>query len=223
MDADVTAIVPIKENSERLPGKNFREFNGRPLYHWILNTLEDVEEIDTIIVNTDADEVIQDAPELFDVEISVRPDSLRNEEVTTEIIKYEVNRNDADIFMHTYATNPLLQSETISEALQEFNDSPEHDSLLPVTPHYMWFYDSDFEPINHNPHDLDRTQDLEPVYEDNSVVYIYTPETIEKTGHRLGTNPLPFEIGDVEAADIDVLSDFKVAESLHELRMNDEL
>ncbi len=223
MDAHVTAMVPIKKHSERLPGKNFRDFNGRPLYHWILDELEAVDAIDRIVVNTDADEVIENAPEEFDVEISERPEYLRDDEVTTNIVKYEIEHGNSDIYMHTYCTNPLLTAETISEALHEFADSPDHDSLLPVTPHYMWFYDADFKPINHDPHELERTQDMTPVYEDNSVLYIYTEETIEKTGHRLGTNPLPFEIDDVEASDIDVLSDFKVAESLHQLRTDGEL
>lgn len=218
MSPRVTALVPIKEHSERLPRKNFRDFDGRPLYHWILDTLEEVPEIDRIVVNTDAEDVIETAPELFDVEISVRPERLRDEEVTTNIIEYEVDRLDSDVFMHTYATNPLLTAETISDALQQFVGSDEHDSLLPVTAHYKWFYDSEFEPINHDPHELDRTQDLTPLYEDNSALYVYTEETIERTGHRIGENPLVFEVDEIEATDIDVRSDFELAECLHKQR-----
>lgn len=223
MSNKVTAIVPIKEHSERLPGKNFRDFNGRPLYHWILDTLESVDEVDRIIVNTDADEVIEEAPEQFDVEISVRPERLLNKEVTTNIIQYEVERNESDIFFQTYATNPLLTAETISSAIQEFRERPSHDSLIPVTKHNMWFYDADMNPINHDPQKLERTQDMEPVYEDNGALYMYTEETIERTGHRIGENPFVFEIDEIEATDIDVLSDFKIAESLHKQRMNGEL
>jgi N-acylneuraminate cytidylyltransferase len=223
MDAHVTAIVPIKEHSERLPRKNFRDFNGRPLYHWILMELDQVEAIDDIVVNTDAEEVIQNAPKLFDVEISKRPVWLRDDAVTTRIVEYEIERCDSDIFVQTYCTNPLLTADTISEALRLFVESPDYDSLLPLTRHNTWFYDADFMPINHDPYVLERTQDMTPVYEDNSVLYIYTEETINKTGHRLGTNPLPFEIDNIEASDIDQLSDFKVAESLHQLRMDEEL
>ncbi len=223
MNNKVTAIVPIKQNSERLSGKNFRDFNGRPLYHWILDALESVEEVDQIIVNTDADEVIQEAPAEFDVEISVRPERLRDEEVTTNIIQYEVERNESDIFFQTYATNPLLTAETISAAIREFRERPSHDSLIPVTAHNMWFYDADMNPINHDPQNLERTQDMEPVYEDNGALYMYTEETIERTGHRIGENPFVFEIDEIEAMDIDVLSDFKIAESLHKQRMEGEL
>lgn len=214
----VTALVPIKEHSQRLSRKNFRDFNGRPLYHWILDTLESVPEIDRIVVNTDAEEVIETAPQMFDVEVSERPGRLRGLDTTKKIIEYEVDRLDADVFLHTYCTNPLLTAETISEAIQEFLASDEHDSLLPVTAHYKWFYDSEFEPINHDPHELDRTQDLTPLYEDNSALYIYTEKTIEKTGHRIGENPLVFEVDEIEATDIDAKSDFELAECLHKQR-----
>ena len=218
MVPEVTAIVPIKEHSERLPGKNFREFNGRPLYHWILDTLESVEQIDRIIVNTDAEEIIEAGPDIFDVEVSVRPERLRDDEVTTNIIRYEIDRTESDYYLHTYCTCPLLTAETISDAIDEFVNSVDADSLLPVTKHQKRFYDAEFNPINHDPHDLSPSQDLSPVYEDNSVLFMYTPETFEKTGHRIGNNPLPFEIPEQEAVEIDHLSEFQLAEALHAQR-----
>ncbi len=214
----VTAIVPIKEKSERLPRKNFREFNGAPLYHWILDTLERVSDIDRIVVNTDAERVIEEAPELFDVEISIRPDRFRGDEVTTNIIEYEVKRLDSEIFLHTYATNPLLQAETISNAIEEFSRDDSHDSLLPVTEHTMWFYDANLDPVNHDPHNLERTQDMDPVYEDNGALYMYTEETLAKTGHRIGEDPLVFEIDEIESTDIDVWAEFKLAECLQKIQ-----
>jgi CMP-N-acetylneuraminic acid synthetase len=214
----VNAIVPIKEYSQRLPGKNFREFNGRPLYHWILKTLNSVEQIDRIIVNTDADEVIQEAPEAFDIELSVRPERLRDDEVTTNIIKYELDRTESEYYLHTYCTCPLLTAETISDAIEAFAESEENDSLLPVTEHQKRFYDAEFDPINHDPHDLSPSQDISPVYEDNSVLFMYTSETFENTGHRIGNNPLPFEIPQQEAIEIDYLSEFQLAEALHKQR-----
>jgi len=215
MNQTVTAIVPIKEHSERLPGKNFKQFNGRPLYHWILDTLEDVELIDRIVVNTDADQIIEEPPNHFEVEVSVRPERLRDEETTTNIIRYEIDRGDADVYLHTYCTCPLLRAETISEAVRAFIDSDDHDSLLPVTRHQKRFYDDEFEPINHNPENLVPSQDLSPVYEENSVLFVYTEETFERTGHRIGDRPLPFEIDEREAIEIDYHSEFELAECLH--------
>ena len=222
MTEDVTAIVPIKEHSERLPRKNFGEFNGKPLYHWILETLESVDEISHIVVNTDAAEVIEDAPDLFDVEVSVRPERLRDDEVTTNIIRYEIDRSDTEYHLHTYSTCPLLRPETISGAIREFVDSDEHDSLLPVTKHQKCFYDDAYDAINHDPHDISPSQDIPPLYLDCSVLYMYTEETFERTGHRIGTDPLPYEVDEREAVEIDYRWEFEMAECLHRrLRLED--
>jgi N-acylneuraminate cytidylyltransferase len=218
MEKKVTAIVPIKEHSERLPRKNFRKFNDRPLYHWILDTLQSVEEVDRVIVNTDAEEVIEEAPKKFEVEISVRPSRLENEEVTTNIIKYEISRTESDIYLHTYCTCPLLTAETISGAIQKFINSEDNDSILPVTKREKRFYNDNFEPVNHKPHNLSRSQDISPLYVDNSVLFIYNRETFEKTGHRIGVNPLPIEIDRMEAIEIDYLSEFEIAEYIHRTR-----
>jgi len=220
MTAEVTAIVPIKEHSQRLPRKNFREFNGRPLFHWILDTLESVPEIDQIIVNTDAKEIMQEAPNHFDIEVSERPERFREDEVTSRIIKYEVDRTDSDVYLHTYCTCPLLESKTISKAIKQFVASDEHDSILPVTKHKKRFYDDEFQPINHDPQNVVRSQDLPPIYEENSALFIYTVETLNRAGSRIGDNPLPIEINEHEAIEIDYLSDFELAQAVHAQRLS---
>lgn len=222
MDCEIAAIVPIKKDSERLPEKNFRTFNGKPLYHWILSTLESVKEIDKIIINTDAESKVEEMQRDHDVEVSIRPERLRDDEVTTNIIQYEIDRTDADIYLHTYCTCPLLKPDTISDAIQKFAGNDESDSVLPVTRYQKRFYDTNFKPINHDPQDLVPSQDLEPVYEDNSALFIYTGETFEKTGFRIGENPLPFEIDELEAIEIDYLHEFKLAERLHKDRNSEK-
>ncbi len=212
----VIAIVPIKQHSERVPKKNFRDFNGKPLYYWILETLHDTPEVDEIIINTDADQIIERATDKFDVVISERPDELQGDFVSmNKIIEYEVERNEADIFIQTHCTNPLLQSLTISEALNMFVASNDADSLFTVTKHQKMLYNEDLEPINHNPHDLSRTQDLPPIYENNSNLFIFNENTIEKTGCRIGRDPLIFEMDEIESIDIDTESDFQLAEYFH--------
>lgn len=222
MAPEITAIVPIRADSERIPRKNFKLFNGKPLYHWILQTLVRVDELDRIVVNTNADEILDDPPEQDQIEVSERPEWLLNEDTTKRIIQYEVDRLRSDIFLQTYCTNPLLKPETISAALQTFIDSPEYDSLFTVTPHHNRFYNTQLEPINHDPYDLDRTQDLQPLYEDNANMYIYTADTIELTGHRIGENPMIFEMDDIESIDIDIPADFEMAEYFHRKRRSAE-
>ena len=220
MTSSVTAIVPIKENSERVPGKNFKDFNGKPLYHWIVGTLDDCEEVDKIMINTDAEQVMENAEDLSDkVEVSERPERLRGDGVSmNKIIEYEVGRNDADLFLQTHCTNPLLETSTISGAIEKFADSDEHDSLFAVTRHQGFFYDEDMNPINHDPDKIQKTQDLPPIYEDNSNIFLFTEETIEENGGRIGNDPLNIEIDEIESMDIDYPEDFRMAEYFHRER-----
>ena len=54
----IVALLPLKENSARIKGKNFKNFAGQPLFHWILDSLKNISIIDKIIINTDARETL---------------------------------------------------------------------------------------------------------------------------------------------------------------------
>ena len=219
MNQTTTAIVPIKEHSERVPRKNFRDFNGKPLYHWILETLEATDVVDDVVVNTDADQVIDSASEQFDVTISERPPDLCGDFVSmNDIIASEVTRRDADVYVQTHCTNPLLEPDTISEAVRTFVDHDESDSLFTVTRHQKMLYDEDLNPINHDPDNLIRTQDLPPVYEENSNLYVFTERTIKTVGRRVGDDPEIHEMDEIESIDIDTPIDFEMAEYFHAKR-----
>ena len=75
--------------------------------------------------------------------------------------------------------------------------------------------DADGRPVNHKWGELLRTQDLKPIYEENSNLYIFRAETLERLNNRIGEQPLMFEIAREEAWDIDEELDFKIAEFLH--------
>lgn len=225
MTHNITAIVPIKEHSKRLPNKNFRDFNGKPLYHWILDTLSSVDEINKIVVNTDSERILENGQKVFDIEVSERPERLIGDPTTRNIIKYEVNRNSADTYIQTYCTSPLLEASTISSALQKYIESEKHDSLFTVTKHQIRLYDENLEPINHDPAGVMRTQDVDPVYEDNSSMYIYGENIFKKQDHTIGAvpigeYPIAYEMNKIEAIDIDVKSDFEMAEYFHKNRFS---
>lgn len=216
MTDKVTALVPIKAHSERVPRKNFRDFNGRPLYHWILATLEATEVIDKIVINTDSREIMEEAADIFNVEIIERPQHLRGDEVPmNDIILYDVGQVKSDIYLQTHCTNPLLEPATITEAVERFREADEHDSLFSVTPLQTRLWNEEVEPINHSRDELLPTQELPPVYEENSNIYLFTQESVERRQNRIGDNPMIFEMEAEEAVDIDEFIDFKVAEFLH--------
>ncbi len=135
------------------------------------------------------------------------------------IILYDISLIDADFYLQTHSTNPLLTTNTISRAIETFLQDGKHDSLFGVTRLQTRLYSSDGRPLNHDPDLLLRTQDLSPVYEENSTIYIFTRDIMKKKKSRIGYHPLMFEVRREEAIDIDEEIDFLFAEFLYIHRM----
>lgn len=216
MTDTLSALVPMKGHSERIPEKNIREFNGRPLFHWILATLEATPVVDSIVVDTDSETIARGAKENFDVRIIDRPQRLRGGDVPmNDVILHDIKEVDADLFLQTHCTNPLLRSKTIAESVEAFRKNKDRDSLFSVTPLQTRLWTEAGEPINHERDQLLRTQDLSPVYEENSNVFLFTESSMERRGNRIGDRPMMFEMDAKEAVDIDEPIDFRLAEFLH--------
>lgn len=213
----LAALVPMRHHSQRVPGKNYRPLAGKPLFQHILETLNAVPEIGTIIVDTDSEPVMDGVRRLFpDVKLIQRPGHLRADDVPmNDILLYDTAQVKADFYLQTHSTNPLLKAETISSGIKDFlAEYPKYDSLFSVTRLQTRLYFQDGRAINHNPLELIQTQDLPPVYEENSCIYMFTRENLERKKHRIGDNPLMFEIEADEAWDIDEELDFEIADFL---------
>ncbi len=213
----IAALVPMRHHSQRVPGKNYRLLAGKPLFHHIVETLQAVPEIDVIVVNTDSEPVMDGLREHFpDVVIINRPEELREDDrPMNDILLYDTEQVEADFYLQTHSTNPLLRSETVSSAIRAFLEAyPTHDSLFSVTRWQTRLYDRHGAAINHDPKELIQTQDLPPVYEENSCIYLFTRENLQKHNHRIGPEPMMFEIPALEAVDIDEESDFQIADIL---------
>lgn len=218
----VMALVPMKGHSERMPGKNMRSFCGRPLFHWVIMSLQNSKYITRVIINTDSQAIAQNALEYFDcVEIVERPEAIRGDFVSmNDIIAYDLSQIEGEHFLQTHSTNPLLTTATIDKAIGcYFNSLERHDSLFSVTRRQVRLYWQDGQPINHNPQELLRTQDLKPIYEENSCLYIFSKTSFSQGGNRrIGLKPQMFEMDKFEAVDIDQEQDFMLAEALHKLK-----
>lgn len=213
----VVALIPIKEHSERVPGKNFREFAGKPLYQHIVATLDKVYAVDEILIDTDSHRIMNEAPKLSPkVRVVERPAELRGDEVSTNrIFAHDLTQVEADIFLQTHTTNPLIRAETIALALKTFVEAEDkYDSLFGVNVYHSRFYREDGSPLNHDPENLIRTQDLPPLFEENSCLYVFTRESFLKKGRRIGEKPLMFPTPNIESIDIDDEFTFRLAELL---------
>lgn len=211
----IAALVPMRHHSQRVPGKNIRLLDGRPLYQHILSTLQNVPEIGQIVVDTDSDEIITGIKKNFpQVVVINRPDDLRADTIPmNEILMHDTSQVEADLYLQTHSTNPLLRAATISKAINTLvSVFPAYDSLFSVTPLKTRLWDQLGRPINHNPDILLQTQDLPPVFEENSCIYLFTRANLIQRRNRIGERPYLFAIDPAEAWDIDEEIDFKLVE-----------
>lgn len=213
----IVALVPMRHHSQRVPGKNYRPLAGKPLFHHILETLQAVPEIDRVVVDTDSDPVMDSLRQYFPQVIIInRPENLRADDVPmNDILLHDTEQVPADFYLQTHSTNPLLRPETVSRAIEAFLAAyPEKDSLFSVTRWQTRLYDQHGAAINHDPAVLIQTQDLPPVYEENSCLYLFTRQNLFKRHHRIGEHPILFEIDQAEAWDIDEELDFEITDFL---------
>lgn len=218
----IVALVPMRDHSQRVPGKNYRPLAGWPLFHHILLALQACPELADIVVDTDSLTIKQGLAEHFPrVQVLDRPGALRGDDVPMNtILLHDTELVPADFYLQTHSTNPLLRPQTISAALLAFMaNRATKDSLFGVTELRTRLYDKDGRAINHNPRELLRTQDLPPVYEENSCLYIFTRENLLKYNHRIGAMPLLFPVPRDEAWDIDEEFDFQVVDLLMRQRI----
>jgi len=157
------ALLPMKAHSERVSGKNFRNLAGKPLFRWILDALLAVDKIDQVVINTDARAILADNGLVDSDRVLIRD---RRPEICGDfvsmnlIIEDDLAATNADHYVMTHTTNPLLSSATIGKALANYKDAKLKnlaDSLFGVNKFQTRFYKGDGSPINHDPNNLIRT------------------------------------------------------------------
>jgi len=218
----ITALLPMKGNSERVPNKNMKSFSGLPLYRAVLGVLQQSEYIKKIVINTDSDVIKNDVQDKFpDININDRPKRVCGDFVSmNEVIACDLEQDEGEHFLQTHSTNPLLTVKTLDKAINSyFSMSSNYDSLFSVTKYQTRLYWEDGNPVNHNLTELLRTQDLPPLFEENSNFYIFSKTSFKNADkNRIGTKPLMFEVDRLEAIDIDEPVDFELAEILYKMK-----
>ncbi|MDP3150321.1 MAG: acylneuraminate cytidylyltransferase family protein [Ignavibacteria bacterium] len=218
---EVKALLFMKHHSERVPRKNMRDFCGKPLFHWIVESLSNSKYIDEIVINTDSEEIAKSAENNFNVTVHMRPEHLitisSNE--ANLIMEYDLSITKGSFFLQTHSTNPLLTTESIDKSIESFFEDEEYDSLFSVTTVQKRFFYQDGTPINHDPTKLIKTQNLSSIYEENSCIYIFSRESFQENKNRIGKKPKLFSTWRLESVDIDDMDDFYWAEFLMTQRL----
>jgi CMP-N-acetylneuraminic acid synthetase len=224
----VVALMPMKGVSERVPGKNLKLFNGKPLYHWVLNTLLETENILEVHIDTDCPKICLDVESSFKKRVHIinRPNQLKGNYVSmNKIIEHDISTLKNIHFLQTHSTNPLLSKNTLKKAIEMyFNciEKGEADTLFSVTKVQKRFYSTDCKPLNHDPAML-VTQHLEPMFEENSCFYIFSNKSFQVAKSRIGKNPKMYQMNQQESLDIDTPDDFLMAETIFKHNRNENI
>lgn len=217
---DLAALLPMKAHSARVKGKNFRNFAGKPLFRWTLDTLLSMPEINRVVINTDARQILAENGLVDSERVLIRdrnPDLCGDFTSMNKVLADDIANVAARTYVMTHTTNPLLSADTIRSALRAYGDgvaAGTHDSLFTVNRFQTRFYREDGSPVNHDPNNLLRTQDLETWYEENSNLYIFSHTSFASTNARIGRRAVLFESPRMEAADIDDQTGWRIAEIL---------
>jgi len=193
---------------------------GKPLFRWILDTLTSISEVRLIVINTDARRDLAGCGLESGDRVIIRdrkPELCGDFTSMNLVLADDIAATGADEYLMTHVTNPFLSQRTIESAMSAYAEArtnDDADSLFGVTRHQTRFYRADGRPINHDPRNLVRTQDLEPWFEENSTLYIFSSQSFAGTQARIGSRPLLFEIPRLESVDIDTEDDWRLAEAL---------
>ena len=208
----VACFIPIKANSERVPGKNFRQLNGKPLYMYIVEHVIEADVFDDIYIDTNSSE-IKEYVEANGLKVIERKEELaQNTANGNDLLNYHYTLYPKyDFYFQLFATAPYLQPDTIKNSVEILLNSPKNDSIFTAIQHNGFFWLNN-NPINYRPSILPRSQDMVPVVEETTGLYVITREALIKYRSRIGALPYIKFVSKFEAIDINTEEDFKIAE-----------
>lgn len=208
----VTAMVPIKLNNERLPGKNIKLLGNKPLISYMLSTLDNIKQIDDIYVYC-SDERIKEYL-VGRVKFLKRPKKFDSKTTNfTQIFESFYSNVISDIYLVAHATAPFIRKSTIIECVDKVKNE-NFDSAFTATKIQDFLWKDDGEALNFNPSNIPRSQDLPVIYRETSGVYVIEKTLFDSYKARVGNNPYIKEVGLKESVDINCDQDFKFAEIL---------
>ncbi len=207
----IVAVIPIKLQNERLPGKNTKPLGGIPLIQYALSTMLNVSEIEDIYVFCSDIQISEYIPD--GIKLLIRPKELDLPSSNfTQIFSVFSELVPADIYVYMHATAPFISVRSVKECIDAVVCG-KHDSAFTATKiqDFLW---TDGKPLNFDPANIPRSQDIMPIYRESSGVYVFRKEVFLQYKRRIGISPFICEVGYREAVDINTSEDFELAEKL---------
>ena len=213
-------FIPIKAQSERVQGKNFRLLNGKKLYQYICQHVREADVFDDIYVDTNSQEIAEFASK-NGIQIIERKEELARDTANgNDLLVYHCSLYpEYDYYFQAFATAPYLQPKSIYECYKKLIISNEYDSCFTATENHSFYWCSGM-PINYRPGILPRSQDMLPVIEETTGLYGISKESLEKYRCRVGKKPYMHIVDKFEAVDINTEEDFKMADYVGKVIFN---
>lgn len=215
----ISAIIPLKKNSVRVPNKNFKEFGDTTLANLKIDNLLKVSGLDEIIINSDNIEILEFFKKQYNsdkIKYVLREPYYASSECSgSEFFENIAENSDTDVLIYSPVTSPFIKPETLELAIQKFlNLNNENDSVLSVfdMKHHMWM---DGKPLNYNPYYSPNSQDLPTVYKITYGFGILNTKLMIKKRNIMGDSPYFFELDEIESIDIDTDLDFEFANFIY--------
>ncbi|WP_317321357.1 acylneuraminate cytidylyltransferase family protein [Subdoligranulum variabile] len=205
-------FIPIKANSERVPGKNFRVLNGKKLYQYICEHVQTANIFDDVYVDTNSEEIADYAKSMNFHVIDRKPELAKNTANGNDLLVYHYETfPDYDYYFQLFATAPYLQPDSIKACFNTLISSEEYDSCFTATENHG-FYWLNGMPMNYRPGILPRSQDMAAVIEETTGLYGICRDSLQRYRCRIGKKPYIHTISKFEAIDINTEEDLRIAE-----------
>ena len=205
-------FIPIKANSERVPGKNFRVLNGKKLYQYICEHVKSANVFDDVYVDTNSEEIATYAAEQGFGVIERKPELAQNTANGNDLLVYHYQQfPQYDYYFQLFATAPYLQPETIRSCVEKLTSSEEYDSCFTATENHGFYWLAN-NPINYRPGILPRSQDMLAVVEETTGLYGICRASLERYRCRIGRKPYIHTVSKFEAVDINTEEELEIAQ-----------
>jgi N-acylneuraminate cytidylyltransferase/CMP-N,N'-diacetyllegionaminic acid synthase len=228
-DKKVLAIIPARGGSKGLPKKNIMELNGKPLIAWTIEQALATVEIDTVVVTTDSNEILNISKQYGAEAPFIRPDELATDTATSfsaiehciDFYKNKLNK-EFDIIVLLEPTSPLREVDDLSNMLKLFDEQyarcnavisvgevSEHPSIVKKI-------DSDgfLNSLLIETENVTRRQDNSVVYFPYCVAYMVKRKILIETKSFYPKNSLSYKIKRHQCYEVDDLYDFLAVENI---------
>lgn len=216
----VVAFIPVRGGSKSIPGKNIKNFNGKPLLYWSALAAQENREVSQIVIATD-DETIAETARGFQFSKLIvynRIPENANDTASTESVMLEYlecsNHSDTDLFILIQATNPFITSIDLTKGLSLIENNPTA-SVISCATFKRFLWNRNGTPLNYDYRARPRRQDFPGILLENGSFYINSVSNIKSSKNRLSEPVLICEMPEFTSFEIDEPEDWIICEKIH--------